>query len=117
MTTELADGHINPNDIDVDDLSDLIYYQFYNGPMGNATRRLATIIKRHLCGEPILTFDEVMNEYLEREVGEDERHVAKASIWKALNKSVGSIDAHLDAFVAFAKAKKLYDCIKERVEQ
>lgn len=117
MTTENLHGHIDSHDIDVDDLSDLIYYQFYNGPMGNATRRLATIIKRHLCGEPILTFDEVLSEYLEREVGEDDRHVAKASIWKSLNKAVGSSDTHLNAFVSFAKDKKLYDCIQERIEQ
>ncbi|AXQ69475.1 hypothetical protein HOU02_gp250 [Caulobacter phage CcrBL9] len=109
-------------------LQKLIYKHFYNGPVGGAALRLAKIINRHAQGLPIMAFEEVLQEFLVRRLGLNETTDPKlaaenkealaaerATFWKALNgKGGGGIVFDL---IAYARAKDLYECLTEKVQQ
>ncbi|AFU86625.1 hypothetical protein D869_gp289 [Caulobacter phage CcrRogue] len=109
-------------------LAPLIYRHFYNGPVGGAAFRLARIIRNHAMGLPILSFAEVLDEYLNAKLGlndsadpeiraENERTLktARAAFWKALN-GIGDPE-HVDGLVRYAQAKSLSECIAETLEK
>ncbi|AXQ70024.1 hypothetical protein HOU03_gp244 [Caulobacter phage CcrSC] len=109
-------------------LQKLIYKHFYNGPVGGAALRLAKIINRHAQGLPIMAFEEVLNEFLVQRLGLNETTDPKlaaenkealaaerASFWKALNGKVDGGIVH--DLIAYARAKDLYECLTEKVQQ
>lgn len=107
-------------------LSLLIYRYFFNGPIGGAKTRLAKIIKNHLLGLPIMSFAEVLDEYLVQTLGLNAStdptitavndrvlKTERALFWKALN-GVGD-PGKVDRLIAYAEAKELTECITETI--
>lgn len=112
--------------LDTPVLARLIYRYFYTGPIGGASTRLARIIRNHAQGLPIMSFAEVLDEYLTETFGltdtTDEAiaaqnaktlKVARAAFWKALN-GIGDPE-NVDGLIRYAAKKELSDCIAETI--
>ena len=112
--------------LDTPILARLIYRYFYTGPLGGASARLARIIRNHAQGLPILSFAEVLDEYLTQTFGLAETNdpaiaaenaktlkAARASFWKALN-GIGDPE-HVEGLIRYAHAKELSECIAETI--
>lgn len=120
--TRTADEMLEALDTNV--LADLIYRHFYNGPVGGAKTRLARIIKNHVLGLPIMSFKEVLDEFLVQTLGindspdpairkDNERRLKaeRTLFWMALN-GLG-VTSRVDDLIRYAAAKDLSACIAD----
>ncbi len=114
--------------IDTNALSGLIYRYFYNGPIGGASTRLAKILKNHILGLPIMTFKEVLDEFLVQSLAlnessdpairaDNERRLKaeRTLFWMALN-GLG-VTSRVDDLITYSAAKGLSECIAEAISR
>ncbi len=97
-------AQIETDDIDVQALQKVIWQYFYGGPLAGASARLAKIIKNHLAGEPLLSADEVLDEFLATEFGEDIK-AGRGAYRRAENGVEGSDPDIIRRFKAYTTAK------------
>lgn len=110
--------------LDRETIRKLIYLYFYNGPVGGASQRLATILRNHLLGVPLMSFEEVLSEFLRehfRYAQSDEaaEKEARSKFWRGINRVEGyegEFDI-LDVFEDYARRKSLYECIEQKVAE
>lgn len=111
----VAPPEVKPIEADVAALKDIIYKYFYNGPIAGASARLSRIIHNHLLGLPLLTFDEVLNEFLMSHMPDDfELKDSRAAFWRGVNLAEGGdpeIILRLEEYIG----RKEYDFVKPNI--